>query len=279
MKRTLIGYASATLGLVAVMGGLYVAPGPDDVGRIVLLVICAWLLAILVSWSYPYVISLRDGQLHVYLGPLRELESPDLVQAFYRDEAPFQNFLGLTVEILAIGNGDRIWQFEGVPADEQLASVRSVRVAVIPDMDESASRRLTPAERSELKRHILGFCLSSVASVAVSFIALSVAGLMSFWVFFSLLEYGVNIIALFAVLIADVALVLCLRKVLAHRLHFARTLSKDLKSGTVEGGQLRSGTPWVTSGLPAPWRLGTWRDASAFLNLKRRLRLIYRRPK
>jgi hypothetical protein len=201
-------------------------------------------------WVRPLLQSLRSGLISVYLGRLSDIAAFDATQAHYKGQSQIGEHLNRYVEILAIGETDRIWRFEGIPHHDALAAVRPVRVAMIPDRDERGERRLTREEVRELRlrasefRKVGPFLLQEAMATFVAggfyIFTFGFPGPWSAW-------GGLAVLGLLNVLIWGPYL---------RRLRFAVTAMRDAKAGVVRDGWLPSDMPWVIGGEPARWRIG-----------------------
>ena len=201
-------------------------------------------------WARPALQALRTGRLSVYLGRMSDIAAFDTVQAHYRGHPDIAAHLHHYVEILALGEGDQIWRFEGISNQEALAGVRPVWVATVPDHDERGERRLTEEEARELRlrasefRKIGPFLVQEAVAtiIALIFYAFTYGfpGPLAAWG--GLIVWG---------LINVVVWLPYIRRCL-----FARMLKRDVRAGVVREGWLSSGMPWVVKGEPARWRTG-----------------------
>lgn len=108
------------------------------------------------------------------------------------------------------------------------ASIKPIELAVIPDVDEHETPRLTEPERREIelpaRQSLSRSCVRS--ALRVQRLPCSKSASYSFVV-------GKT-----------------------RHIAVARRLRRDWQAVVVKEGRPASGTPWVAGGLPAPWRLG-----------------------
>jgi hypothetical protein len=201
------------------------------------------------QWAWPFIQALRARVLDVYIGPLYRLDGFDAAHDLYLQNDEVSNYLQRYVELLAVGNGERIWQLEGVGNDEKMASVRSVLVATVPDVQENGRRPLTREEKEELLlrarelRRIAPFAAGGFFLLStLAFLAAITASLPQ--------PYTAGILCALGL----VSAVLGVRPLVA-RYRFGTTILRDRKRGEVIDGTLPSGLPWVVKGEPARWRV------------------------
>lgn len=204
-------------------------------------------------WMRPALQTLRSGRLSVYLGRMNNIVAFDAVQAHYHGRPEVAAQLHRYVEVLAIGKGERIWRFEGLPNHEALSGVRPVWVATVPDRDERGERRLTDEEVRELRlrasefRKARPFLLRAVAATFVSLV---------------LFGFTIHFTWSWVALIVWLGLEGAIWIPYIDRLLFAQMLSRDARKGVVRNGWLSSGMPWVIDGEPARWRTGRSRGGT-----------------
>lgn len=204
----------------------------------------------LVYRVWPQIQTLRSGRLHVYIGPLRDLAAFDAIHDLFRMHHSVGEHLNRYVEVLALGDGDRIWRVEGEDVKGPVRNVRSVRLALLPDLDESGTRALTREERDELALRISdfkrkgNFVREALLSTLMAYPAANAVG-----IFLPRLKDAVAILTL-------VVAMYVVWKPYVKRRKFAKVLQADLNAGFVQGGSLSSQLPWVVNGAPARWRTG-----------------------
>lgn len=204
-------------------------------------------------WAWPHLKTLRSGKVFAYIGQMRYIAAFDVVQEHYQKNHEVGEHFDRYIEILATGNGDRIWRLEGIANNGSLRGVRSIQLALIPDHDERGVRPLTREEIKELRLRASGF-LQIRGFVAKNLMALFMtlqATRLLTQVVPELFRAG------FATAFIMVLVSLFVWAPYIKRWKFAHLLKRDAKDGTVTDGMLRSGLPWAVRGEPARWRLGT----------------------
>lgn len=212
---------------------------------VVVLLQALWILAF-VSRIFPYFVALRENCVHVYLGKLADIGTGEIVRKHFLKHYPeFTKEVGRSVEVLSVGNSQRLWKVEGYRAKTELTTVVPTFLATLPDVDETTPRNLTTPEILELRsrlRHEHGTYISLPLLIYLG----------------CMLPQGGKPPLSHAILVVDIAASLILLLFTAFRLRKAwpaiRVLRNDLREGTVRNGQLASGLPWVARGEPAAWR-------------------------
>lgn len=219
-----------------------------------LLVLVSAVIAIIpgccLHWIWPHIQALRSGKVAVYIGRMSDIAAFDVVQEHYRKKAGVDAHLNRYIEILAIGNGHRIWRLEGIPNNEALSGVRPIWLALVPDHDERGERSLTQEEARELRLRAADFRQKGI--FCFQQLLLSVPCLILFSFVYALVGSLAAPIGLIFWLVASIGLWLPYLK----RRKFALMLIRDAKAGVVRDGWLSSGMPWVVNGEPARWRVG-----------------------
>lgn len=224
----------------------------------------AWFGAVLLAgpslmvacYYAPHWRSLKSGKVHAYIGRLQDLRSSDAVQKHLARAPGFSANIDRHVEVLALGDGSRLWRVEGLSVGHLLASVEPIEIAIIPDMDEHQARPLTYPERKEIELRIREFLSFKVVwRVVVDNIWKAVGA--TFACVLCLHNFALNIFL--------GCLLICFLGELTRQIPkicAAFRLRSDLRTGIVKDGRLASGTPWVTNGEPAAWRLGWTKEGA-----------------
>lgn len=205
------------------------------------------LVPLLVVIAYrPYLMALLHNRLQVFIGVLQPISGGDLVQQhFHKIHPNFAAELNRMVEVLAVGDGRRLWKLEGVEVRSELTQVREVRHAVLPDVPESGERELLPAERMELRRRLLHE-VSPITYLVITCVVITL-----FLATNPRLRAGTYLPQLVPVLIMLVG------RNWPKSIAIMRGLLTSLRRGTVTDGRLASGWVWSVNGQPAAWRLST----------------------